>query len=812
MTNKKFYLAGMAVLLSVSLFLIGCPTEAADGTSGRNGSDAPIASSTATVTAETLAALFDGVNTVKLIPLTTTVDGVVPEGKTLEVYGATTKVAVGQSLEVKGSVVMKEGAGLDASFVSGGSGSGYLKGAGTVSGAGGVKLPYFDADITPPTGALSYTSTSITAVKAIGSYNTTGSAGNVLAASDLPTIFALDGINELTVYNLEDIVTATIPANKTLTLTGTGNELDSADLAVAGTLVVAAGAELAASTYAITTSGNGVVTNNGTINSTATVAATQKALVTVPGGSGKVVFSGEGAGTIDGSAKVTLSQDVEIASSGKLIAPAVAVPFGGTKTITIEGTGVLDFGLAAVTSIGTMVVNHGTAAGAVTTATTSDAVLQAIMEAGGKITSTGAITELTVTMWTVPTNVELTASGTFANGIYPVVVNGKLTAASATFAETVTVTVGADAEVSAALATFAAAVNVSIGAGATVNAAAATFAAATTLTVNGDLTVGAALALTAGASTGITGSGSITAGALTTSAAATKLIESAVATVEIGAATITTGFTAPADKLRTLDGATISTAAATVNGPLTLTGDTTLSHAITIGDTGSLILPADGEITLAANATSKITGGSAYEITAESGDDTGTLTAGGTGTVVVFTAAGIAGYAVDAEGTPYALAEAATDPTSAATLAFGTADSELAINGATSLAGVILDVSAKGKIIVAEDKVLTLALGAGDNHVGSGGIFTGAVSGGTGGTVVKANAVAVKGTSGALADVGTAGSAIVVKTESISGNSDLGTGTAEPAAGTITGEASSGTTIEANVAFEVTGAVITLDS
>jgi hypothetical protein len=41
MTNKKFFI-GMAVLLSVSLFVTGCPTDAADGVQGQEGQRGPI--------------------------------------------------------------------------------------------------------------------------------------------------------------------------------------------------------------------------------------------------------------------------------------------------------------------------------------------------------------------------------------------------------------------------------------------------------------------------------------------------------------------------------------------------------------------------------------------------------------------------------------------------------------------------------------------------------------------------------------------------------------------------------------------------
>jgi hypothetical protein len=130
-----------------------------------------------------------------------------------------------------------------------------------------------------------------------------------------------------------------------------------------------------------------------------------------------------------------------------------------------------------------------------------------------------------------------------------------------------------------------------------------------------------------------------------------------------------------------------------------------------------------------------------------------------------------------------AIADLKSDPTSALTLAFGgTAGPTLAIKGATTVGGVILDVSTKGKITVDSGKTLALTLGAGSKGIASGGIITAATA--TAGTAVKANAAMQAGTAAVIpANVG---AAEVEKAASASG-ANLATGNAStnPASGVI---------------------------
>jgi hypothetical protein len=250
------------------------------------------------------------------------------------------------------------------------------------------------------------------------------------------------------------------------------------------------------------------------------------------------------------------------------------------------------------------------------------------------------------------------------------------------------------------------------------------------------------------------------------------------------------GF-APTDEV-TVDG----------EGILSLSGNATLVKAVNILNDGALALVETKKITLG-HANAKIVGGTAYEIVpgGETAEIDGTLTAGVDDTAVVFTAAGIEGY----DTTGGALV-ADTAGASAATLAFGAASGTgptLTVKDATGIGGVILDVSAKGTIKVDPAKVLTLKLGAGTDKVGSGGIFTKAS---TAATAVKANAATQNATPG-LADASVLASAKVEAKEAASiGANDIGTGSTGTvaAAGTITGAADTGTTIDKNDTFTVT--------
>jgi filamentous hemagglutinin len=553
---KKFAF-GMAVLLGASLFFLGCPTDAGnEGAMGAPGSKGPAFLTGPAVTAKQLQIAFDNANLVTLTETVTTVYGTVPGYGTLVVLGSGTAVAAtvptGEEAElrVEGTVNVYQGAALNASGLSGTAGVIY----GSVSGEGNVLLPFVAEKA--PEGLLTFSNAVITN-KAAGSYWADGSAGAPVAvdASNIPAIFD-GGVTELTVYDITGLTAASVPQGATLTLAGTNTAAAALDLSgsSAGTLIVAEGATLttanaadaikAKDTSNVTINGTlnlgttgtlttGKFVNNGKIVSSATVAATQKALVTLAGlsGTGTLELSGEGAGALDVAVAVALKQDVIVSGTVKafVATSTIGAPFSGSKTITVTEDGTLDFGAAdAALSLAGVTIDNSDG-GTVTTATTSDKALATVLGVGGKITSTGAISTLTQAL-TIPANTELvsSANATFTTGNFAVTVNGKATFTAATFAgltgvanETIfTVAAGGEAALTAATfanttvgdiaingkATFGAAAvpggNVTVGAAGDLTVAASpgalTLASGKTLTVNGALTVTGSIVGTAG--------------------------------------------------------------------------------------------------------------------------------------------------------------------------------------------------------------------------------------------------------------------------------------------------------------------------
>jgi hypothetical protein len=363
---------------------------------------------------------------------------------------------------------------------------------------------------------------------------------------------------------------------------------------------------------------------------------------------------------------------------------------------------------------------------------------------------TAAVAETETGTLTVPAGLVLTAKedDTLAT-ITGLVVNGELRTKAGTLAAVTALTM--NGRLSAAEATLAAVTTLTVNSQLTADKA--TLAAVTALTVNGSLYASSA---TLAAVKTVTGTGFLSAGVVTAEKAP-LVIESTLGQVRIASTAITdpelvipentyrifTGEAAPSGTVTVNGQLRLAKAApagdVTVNGILQLEGDLTLKKtlAIGMGGTGRVDLVAGKKITLGA-AAAKIVGSTAYEITPANGETTGTLTAGVANTKVTFRAAGIEGY-YNSGG--QALVAHTTDPTSAATLAFGgTAGPTLAIKGATTVGGVILDVSSKGNITVDSGQTLTLGLGAGQNHIASGGIFTKA-GGVTTINAVKANGV-----------------------------------------------------------------------
>ena len=117
MQKQKFFIFGMAALLGASLFLIGCPTDAADGTNGTNGAQGPISGHYAGEVS--VQALTDAVAKGWVIQLD---DATITGGGTLDLRGA--DVTVYGKLETKAdsaavyilagsSVKLAEGASIE---------------------------------------------------------------------------------------------------------------------------------------------------------------------------------------------------------------------------------------------------------------------------------------------------------------------------------------------------------------------------------------------------------------------------------------------------------------------------------------------------------------------------------------------------------------------------------------------------------------------------------------------------------------------------------------------------------------------------
>jgi hypothetical protein len=797
----------MVMFLAVALgsFLItSCdsPTNGDPGASGAPGSTYL----NGVVSARDLEDAFNNNAVVRLQSGVTTVEGVVPAGRTLRVI-SNPAILAASSLEVKGTLEIIAGGSLDASYVT--ATAGYLKGSGSIIGAGGITLPYLGPAGALPEGGIHYDSANISAVKSAGSYRNSSSTaiGNALDNTGVSSIFALsDGPDELTARNITGLTYTAVPADKELTLTGAGNDVAvNLNIANGGTLIVAEGATLATNASGITITANdttsnitingtldlgnagdsvaGKVTNNGTISTITTTSATLVALVALPG-TGEISSSG----VVPLGAVAALSQDLVI-EAGTITTHAIAAPFTGSKTITIEENGTLSLN-AANTSIGATVVNEGTVA----TATTAPGFLHTIMdEIGGAVTSSGNVTgagAITVPVGTVLTQI----TENWAGYTGPLTVNGEATFNAATFAALTSLTVAEGAALTADAATFALVTSLTLGEGVELDVPAATFAAIENLTLGEGVELTAVLA-SFDELESLSGAGELTVGSAVSATQAALIINSALHEATLASTAITGALTIPEDTIRTLTGVAVPDNTVTVNGTLIVGTSLDLKNTLTIGTNGRFALV--GRVTLN-HADAEIVSGT-YEITPEGTETTGTL-AGSNG-AVVFESDAISGYDE---------ADPLTD--SAAILTFGTKDSELTITNDTTLKAVILDVAAKGIINVEEGKKLTLDLGpeSGD-YVASGGIFTVAVAGGTAGGAVKANAYTPKDGSGAFADADALADAKVLKLAADAGTDfgvgDLGAGAtpgeSDPAAGVITGGEAGGTTIDAADTFTV---------
>ncbi|MDR1230100.1 MAG: hypothetical protein LBK61_01725 [Spirochaetaceae bacterium] len=677
---KKFFYGAIA-LLSVSLIFLGCPTDSGE-------TEEPVKTETGTelstpaVDAKALETAFAQYDVVTLLSAVTSVDGVVPAGKKLVVKGKPS-VKSGEFLEVKGTLQIEAGAVLNSSYVSGA--SGYLKGAGTVTGAGSVKLPYFGTSATPPDGVISFTSVTVTAGKIAGSYINDDKPGGPLNVAGVKALFGLQGgPDELTVDDLTGIDGDTVPSGKKLTLNGDGNTTTALDLSGKGKLVVADGAVLEVTT---SITGKADTDVQGTIKfksaetalsitgidlSKATIDATDAgdATLTLPTGAQTVKAITVGATydlTIAGATELTVGSIT--AGTGKGVKSASVAKY-------VTGTDFVQLGAAAASFIVSSVKNS---VFAVETGTGAAVVINSALDFGGnaklKTNGTGGISVTGETGGYLELTTDNLAK--FAPG-------SKITFSDAATGATGTLEIPADVEVVATGATLASITGLKV---------------VGTLTVDTpDLTV-----LINGAN--ITGSGELIAGALA-DAKGVLVVNSTLAKATLATTAFGSNLTIQASTTRVFTGAAAPTGDVTVegtgnltvsgSGSLTIAEGKTLSNAGTVAltDTASLVLTTASAVASAATDGAKITG--AGTLTAQDLEITGEwqaiLTSNDATEFVTIASTADAGKSTITGSTTTGKAELAGGASGRITQKAGTASNAL------TLTTVTIDVSTDGEV------------------------------------------------------------------------------------------------------------------
>jgi hypothetical protein len=440
MTNKKFFV-GMAVLLSVSLFVIGCETEAADGVTGPQGSVGTIYLSGPVTTAGINHAIASGAPLV-FAGVTQSDRGtvIIPAGKGVELVGATAYTAENNA----GSTLVIE----DASSVTGS--GGLVAGAalaiapdsvlGDITGANKVPLQS-GGDIDLDGGAtvavkvaeltISDEVTSATnIIKTALSGKTLYVVGNVTASAAItPAPTAINVLGNVTVTTAQ---TAAVVWNIQCDLTATKLPTTGA-----GTLTVDGSATFAEAVSGIT--GNVSITGDATFNEAVTTAA---GTLTVGGNATfkKTLTTGVGAVTagsltVEGTNATSLGGNLTVngaASFGGTLTNTAAsiATFNGTTTVTgaVTTTATLTIGgTGAVTLAGVPVLTNGLTVTNATGVTFSSAF---------GLTASQSITATTgkVIFGTAPNSVTIT-NGTLASaaaGLATVAANGVVTLAFST--------------------------------------------------------------------------------------------------------------------------------------------------------------------------------------------------------------------------------------------------------------------------------------------------------------------------------------------------------------------------------------------
>jgi hypothetical protein len=545
--KKTLNVLGVMLLavLAGSFLVMSCgsPTNGDPGGPGQTGATAGLINEAA-VSAALLESLFYAADIVTLGPKVETVEGVVPaKGKLIVAKNSSVAVLSDSSLEVNGALEIREDAGLDASYVN--SAVGYLKGTGSVRGAGSVSLPYLGEGGALPSGGIDYYSSKVTtAVTTPGSYKTTSgdTPGEALDSDDIGTIFDIPEFgNYLTVKDITALTNAAVPDGKTLTLTGAVTVEANLDLGTEkGTLIVEESAVLTPSTgITITGSTEGNITIDGTIKFPAGLSG-----LTIAGGV-DLSSAAIDASSLSGNATLTLSSDAaeigEITggSSGDLIiAGTTSLTVGeisgfsgkGVKSASvakyISGTSAADFvqlgaasdglvitgfdpetgvfSVADITALGSLLTIDGNAKLAIAALGTDKDKFPLTTANLGKISGTSTITYSDVVTGvagtlTIPVDitVDVSAAGTLET-ITGLVLNGTLTVGNAaTFAavESLVLDDGTQLAVGTG-ATFTVLESIELGTGATLDVGPATleevtdivFGTGSVLTVGDDAT------------------------------------------------------------------------------------------------------------------------------------------------------------------------------------------------------------------------------------------------------------------------------------------------------------------------------------
>ncbi|MDR0640039.1 MAG: hypothetical protein LBG27_14285 [Spirochaetaceae bacterium] len=363
---KKFFF-GMAVLLSVSLFLIGCPTETEEKivtntvllqpdktvtTSGDNGADLKTALAT------------EGVNIVAFAPASpvtlSTAPLVVPTGKTLQLLGGLT-TASNAGVVVEGKVIVGAGGVLTATAaaakisVKSGGRIEVLKGgilsvdaAATVYDGVTASASVIGSSAVINGGTLKYTAATevgtvptIAAVLALvssGELDLTGLTLSSLKPSDLAGVTGITPSKRLRApagANESAGATLSIPAGAIITIASTDTLAAIAGaISVAGELDIGASSTLAVA-GSISTSGTGKVV------STTTTPAT---LANLLGKAGTALTIEQGdAVTLAAATEVKAGTKLTLVESGKITAESAS----NSQALTVAGQVILDGGTLA---------------------------------------------------------------------------------------------------------------------------------------------------------------------------------------------------------------------------------------------------------------------------------------------------------------------------------------------------------------------------------------------------------------------------------------------------------------------------------